>query len=58
MEATRQIAVRIPIDIYEKLRKIARKERRSFGKQVVLYVERQMKAEGHLPEQEIDYDRI
>ena len=52
MEGTRTISVRMPTDIYNQLRRIARKERRSFGKQIVLYVEQQMRADGHFPENE------
>lgn len=52
MESTRTIAVRMPTNIYNQLRRIARDERRSFGKQVVLYVEKQLQAEGCLPENE------
>ena len=52
MEGTRTISVRMPTDIYNQLRRIARKERRSFGKQIVLYVENQMRADGKFPESE------
>ena len=52
MEGTRTISVRMPTDIYNQLRKTARRERRSFGKQVVLYVENQLRAEGKFPETE------
>ena len=50
MEGTRTISVRMPTDIYNQLRKTARRERRSFGKQVVLYVEQQIRADGQFPE--------
>ena len=52
MEGTRTISVRMPTSIYNQLRRIARKERRSFGKQIVLYVEQQMRADGKFPENE------
>ena len=50
MEGTRTISVRMPTDIYNQLRRTAQKERRSFGKQVVLYVEKQLQAEGRFLE--------
>jgi len=52
MEGTRTISVRMPTDIYNQLRRTAQKERRSFGKQVVLYVEQQMRADGRFSESE------
>ena len=52
MEETRTISVRMPTDIYNQIRKTARRERRSFGKQIVLYVENQMRADGQFPESE------
>ena len=52
MEGTRTISVRMPTDIYNQLRRTAQKERRSFGKQIVLYVENQMRADGKFPESE------
>ena len=52
MEGTRTISVRMPTDIYNQLRRTAQKERRSFGKQIVLYVENQMRADGKFPEAE------
>jgi len=45
MEKTRTISVRMPTDIYNHIRRTARRERRSFGKQIVLYVEQQIRAD-------------
>lgn len=52
MEETRTISVRIPTNIYNHVRRTARRERRSFGKQVVLYVEKQLIADGKFLETE------
>ena len=63
-------SIRIPTDLHNKLRKIAKHERRSISQQILLYVENQMRANGQFPEsehfpeqensdnQEIDNERI
>ena len=45
-------SIRIPTDLHNKLRKIAKDERRSISQQILLYVEQQLRADGRFPEDE------
>jgi len=45
MSHYQSISVRIPIEIFEKIKEIAAKERRSMNQQIVLYLEEQINKE-------------
>ena len=52
MKDTQVTSIRIPTDLFDTLRRTAKRERRSINAQIVLYVENQMRAEGKFPESE------
>ena len=43
-------SIRIPTAIFNNLRKVARRERRSISQQIILYVENRLHIDGQFPE--------
>ena len=54
-EAIKIISVRFPMNIYDRLSSIAKKERRSFNQQVIYYLENEINVIKNMIESSLEY---